>query len=418
MNRTIAARSGRHDLAALKADHPVAELVAAAGVERGRVGEALVGRCPFHADGGRPNLHVYPPAGRWWCYRCGFGGDVVDWVMRREEIPFAEACARLAGRPVPPGRPAGAPPAPGIPWSRERRRWDRLTLEQQVVMNVAATVYRYLLWRDERARAYLRARGIPDWVARQCGLGYADGRTLDGYLRRRGGLQVAQELGLLGRPERADSGRAPRELLAGRLVVPELRGGQVIWLIGRAVPDALPTDAPPYLALPGERPVLGQERAAGRVEVVCAEGVFDWLTAVGWGLAAWSPCGTALPPDRLGFLARARVVWGAFDGDRGGAEGAERFTRQLGARFRPLTLPPGRDLNDLGRAGRAGRVAFFRLLAAARRQTAAREAAPSATTARRGPGRGVGDGDEAGGAAEHAARLGDRPAAAGRGGEP
>ena len=74
-------------------------------------------------------------------------------------------------------------------------------------MNVAATVYRHLLWRDERARAYLRARGIPDWVARQCGLGYADGRTLDGYLRRRGGLQVAQELGLLGRPERADSGR-------------------------------------------------------------------------------------------------------------------------------------------------------------------------------------------------------------------
>jgi hypothetical protein len=72
--------------------------------------------------------------------------------------------------------------------------------------------------------AYLRDRGLPDWVIRSCGLGYSDGHSLERYLRQQGGLRLAERLGLLRRPEQNEGVRALRERFAGRIVVPGLRG--------------------------------------------------------------------------------------------------------------------------------------------------------------------------------------------------
>lgn len=352
----------RYDVVALRQAHPLPSVVAGYGIELRPSGNALVGRCPFHADGGRPNLYVYPDSQSWYCFRCAVGGDVIDFIRRREQIGFTEACQRLVeGRPEP-----SHPALVSGPSTRRERRWDRLTLEEQVIMNTACALYQHLLWREPRALAYLRGRGIPDWVIRQRALGYADGHSLEGYLRRRSGLRVAQDLGLLRRAGHTESGLALREFFSGRIVVPELRGGQCVWFIARGLADE--ANRPKYLALGGERPVLGFERAAGQREVFLCEGVFDWLTATAWSLPAFSPCGTHLPAERLGFLARARVVYGVLDGDEAGRSGAERFAEQLGDRFCPLQLPDGSDLNDLGRQPE-GRREFFRLLAAARLHT-------------------------------------------------
>jgi DNA primase len=360
------ATAQRFDVAAIKRAHPIADVVLGYGVELHASGRALVGRCPLHDDGGRPNLHVYPHTESWYCFRCALGGDVIDFVARRENVSFAAACERLAGGPA---LARGAPPPPRA--ASGGRRWDRLSLDEQVVMNTAAAVYHDALWREPRALAYLRERDLPDWVIRGCTLGYADGHSLEAFLRRRSGLRLAQELGLLHRAARGDGGRPLREFFAGRIVVPERRGGHCIWFIGRGLVDD--QRQPKYLALAGERPVLGLERAAGQREVFLCEGVFDYLTAVSWRLAACSPCGTHLPAERLGFLARAETVYGVFDGDTAGREAAARFGRLLGARWQALRLPDGCDLNDLGRQP-DGRATFFRRLADARRAARGRHA--------------------------------------------
>jgi len=346
---------GTTSIVDLRRAHPIAEVVAGYGVALRPSGRALVGRCPFHDDRGRPNLHVYPETDSYYCFRCAVGGDAIDFVRRRENVGFLEACRRLTGLP-----PTTAPPLREQP--RQERRWDRLTLEEQVFLNTACALYQRALWRTPAALSYVRARGIPDWVSRACGLGYADGHGLEAYLRRRSGLQSAQALGLLRKPAQGDDGAGLREHLAGRIIVPELRGGQCVWMIGRALDEAR---APKYLALAGERPVLGYERVAGRREAYLVEGVFDYLTAVSWRLPAFSPCGTHLPAERLGFLARATVVYGVLDGDTPGREAGERFRLQLGDRWRPLRLPDRHDLNDLARRP-AGQSEFFQLLAAAR----------------------------------------------------
>lgn len=347
--------SGRFDLDAIKRGHRLSDVLVGSGnVLRPAGTGRFIARCPFHEDR-EPSLLVDERDGHFHCFGCRAHGDVIDFVMRRDGIGFAEAC-RLLG-----ALPSGSPPSLSPRHSRAvERRWDRLTLEQQVVMNTAGAIYQYCLWREPRALAYARRRGLADWVIRQCALGYADGHTLEGYLRRRSGLQIAQDLGLL----RRDAGsRAHPEFLHGRLVVPELRAGQFIWFIGRRLDDDSP--GPKYLALTGERPVLGYERAAGRRQAFLCEGVFDYLVAVAWHLPAFSPCGTAIPGERMGFLARARSVYGILDSDTAGRAGAEHFGIQLGARWHPLSLPDGCDLNDLSQQP-GGRRAFFALLAAAR----------------------------------------------------
>ena len=104
----------------------------------------------------------------------------------------------------------------------------------------------------------------------------------------------------------------------------------------------------------------------GRRRVYLIEGVFDWLTAVSWNLPAFSTCGTDFPLDRLGWLARAEIVFGVLDADTAGREAAERLGAALGRRWCPIALPDGCDLNDLGRRP-DGRALFFRLTATARR---------------------------------------------------
>src|SRR5262245_33342092 len=97
------ATTPRVDARALKRAYRIADVVAAYGVTLARSGSALVGRCPFHPDGGRPNLYVYARNERWHCYRCGVGGDALDFVQRIEGVGFREAARILAA-----GRFAGA----------------------------------------------------------------------------------------------------------------------------------------------------------------------------------------------------------------------------------------------------------------------------------------------------------------------
>jgi DNA primase len=352
----------RYDVEEIKRRYSLADVAAASGVELRRAGSKLWGLCPFHPER-KPSFMV--DGSHFHCFgACPHElrhGDVITFVMRREGLRFREACARLVGDSPPGPQSAIGMQAPhGI--SPRKRSWDRLTLEEQLVLNATTTLYREAFWRSPAARAFVRGRGIPDWVARRCGLGYADGRSLEPYLRRHGGLRTAELLGLLRRGEPSDYGRPLREFFAGRVVVPELRDGQPIWLIGRP-----PNDRPlqvKYLALPGERPVLGLERAAGRPVAYLIEGVFDWLTAIAWGLPAFCVCGTDFPSDRLGWLARARIVYGVLDGDAAGRASAERFGRVLGQSWRTVMLPDGTDLNDFGRQP-GGRTRFRELLAQA-----------------------------------------------------
>lgn len=77
-------------------------------------GVRWIGRCPFHADRGRPNLDVAPGRHVWRCWVCGLGGDAVDWVRITENCSTIEAIRQLRDRlgTAPPARPRLLAPYP------------------------------------------------------------------------------------------------------------------------------------------------------------------------------------------------------------------------------------------------------------------------------------------------------------------
>jgi DNA primase len=327
----------RIDTGQLKRAHPVEEIVCRYGIELRPVGRALVGRCPFHADGGRPNLHVYPENASWYCYRCASGGDVISFLMRLEGLGFRDAVARLSS-----GALAVRPTLPR-PHKQARPRRAHPTVRgaaERACLAAAVELYHNRLLADPAALTYVAGRGLEWSTLERCRVGYASGDELTAYLRwRRLPAQAAVRVGLLGRDG--------RELLAGRVVVPEIRRGEPLWLVGRTI--GADSGGPKYLGLPGAKPLLGWEAAPGSPMVILVEGVFDWLTLVQWGFPALALVGTRVRPEVLRALgARFERVYLALDADDAGREAAAALAGALGPRAATVRLPDGvKDVAEL-----------------------------------------------------------------------
>ena len=401
----------RIDTEALKAERPLADVVASYGIALRREGAGTYrALCPVHQEH-TPSFWIDArdtSSSHYFCFGCSAHGDVMTFVMEREGCSFVEACERLSTRGRPPvvepvqqvsrvGKPAG-------------RRWEHLTADSVAarVLELALQVYEKELGRDARAQAYLQRRRVSEELARAQRLGYANGHALLAYLRDRKEsdtelLPVAVQLGLvLEHPGTDDDRPMHREFFLDRLIIPELRQGRPIWCIGRAVEDevqppvpdevsltgsvpqagvpgagaggavasasagVLRRPRPKYLGLPGEKPVMGLERVKGRRAAFIVEGPFDMLAAIGWGLPAFAICGTHFPSERLPALADALAIYGVFDPDRAGRSAAERFAPLFGSRWRPVRLPNSLDLAELAALGAAGREMFDILVGRAR----------------------------------------------------
>lgn len=328
------------DTDALKRAHPIAEVVARYGIELRPSGRALVGRCPFHADAGRPNLAVYPANASFYCYRCAVGGDVIAFVRRIEQIGFQEACARLGADGRGPLRRHPTAPPRRLPPRRTAPVARHLGAAERACLSAAVELYHNALLGTPAALAYLAGRGITRATVEACRLGYVAGDALPDYLAwRRLPVGAALRIGLLG--------HGGREPLAGRVVVPELRGGQPVWLVGRTLD---PDGDPKYLGLPGRKPLLGWEDAAGSPTALLVEGVFDRLTLRQWGLPALALVGTRIRPEVVEALgARFQRLYLALDNDDAGREATEVLRAALGAqRVVPVAVPDGvKDVAEL-----------------------------------------------------------------------
>ena len=231
------------DFPALRARHPLGDVVEAAGVRlRGR-GRVRQGVCPFH-DESEGSFTVYENSQKFWCFGCGAGGDVLDFIRRTENLSLPEAIARLDGSP-------GLAPRAAIRPARTRRPASAaLPPRDPTLLTAAARFYAGCLRRSTEAREYLASRGIGPIAADRLSLGYSPG----------GGLRQALEsLGFSDKRIR-DSGlfmERGAERFAGMVVVPDASGGLVRWLKGRALDSGA---KPRFQALPGPKPVLGLGR--------------------------------------------------------------------------------------------------------------------------------------------------------------
>jgi len=347
----VSAPLAQVDIAALKQRYPLARVIEAAGIElRGR-GRVRQGVCPFHEET-EGSFTVYANTQRWYCFGCGLGGDVLDFIQRADGVGLPEAIRRLEASPETPRclgaqlQPSSAPPVASA------------SVRDPALLTAALRCYRRQFDLSRAAPDYLAGRGIGPEAARRLGLGYASGRGLREWLAQAGFDDARiQHSGLV---------RDGRERFRGMIVVPELVAGAANWLAGRAIwPDLTPR----FQALPGSKPVLGLKRLPAPAPwIVVAEGLFDWLLLTAWGLPACGALGTHGMDKLASALQGQPRVFLAFDADEAGRAAAIQLRDLLGShRSATVMLPEGvSDVSELG-AQRDGRAVFLDLLGHAAR---------------------------------------------------
>ena len=91
----IMARLSDTEITQLKIEVSLHDLVKSFGIALKRHGKDYLGHCPFHDDK-TPSLVISPDKNLWHCLgACIAGGDVIQWVMKREGLAFREAVAWL-----------------------------------------------------------------------------------------------------------------------------------------------------------------------------------------------------------------------------------------------------------------------------------------------------------------------------------
>ena len=338
-------------IAELKARHPLGDAVETAGIALRGKGRVRQGVCPFHQEA-EGSFTVYADTERFYCFGCGAGGDVLDFVQRTEGLTLPEAIRRLDNGSPPvttaAARPTAArqPAAPAIP------------PRDPALLTKAGRFYAGELRRSLKARAYLASRGIGLEASLRLGLGYAPGRGLRVYLESTGyGDDRIRASGLF--LERG------AERFSGMIVVPDMAHGLARWLTGRAV-DAAAT--PRLQAVPGPKPVLGLGLARigpAPPFAILTEGVFDYLTLAAWGYPVCAALGTQGMDKVAAGLRGCPRVFLAFDNDDAGRAATESLKELLGHRTALVNLPQGvADVGELATRPN-GQLLFRRLLARA-----------------------------------------------------
>ena len=354
----------------LRARLPVSEVVGKR-VQLKKAGREWKGLSPFQQEKS-PSFTVNDEKGFYHDFSSGKHGNIFDFLMETEGVPFVEAVERIAamaGMAIPQA-------SPGAVRHEQRRKtlYDVMDLAAKFFADTLASRY------GARARGYLGDRAISPAVQLQFRIGYAPNErfTLKEHLGA-AGIPVADmiEAGLLVHGEDIP---VPYDRFRDRVMFPITDArGRVIAFGGRALEKDV---AAKYLNSP-ETPLFHKgdnlyNLAPARLAthngspLVVVEGYVDVIAMVGAGFpASVAPLGTALTENQLALLWRmADEPILCFDGDKAGQKAAWRAADlalphlKPGKSLRFALLPEGQDPDDLARSG--GRGAIEEVIAASR----------------------------------------------------
>ncbi len=320
-------------------------------VQLKKAGKNYKGLCPFHQEK-TPSFSVSPEKNLFYCFGCGAGGNVFNFLMEIENIPFKEALEVLARRE-------------GIELESRDPARDKAQRRKKDLMfelyHLVARFYQYILLETKagsEARDYLEKRGYPLEWAKKMGLGLAP-PGWDNLLKFLGkkGYQpdFLEEAGLVVKGRKGFYDR-----FRGRLMFTIFNSrNHPIAFGGRLLSDV--KNQPKYLNSP-ETPLYSKSRnlyginwAARSIRendsVLVVEGYTDALSLHLHGFDySVASLGTALTLDQARLLKRfASRVYIAYDSDIAGEGAARRgleILRQEGLKVFIVELEGGMDPDD------------------------------------------------------------------------
>jgi DNA primase len=316
-----------------------------------KAGRNYQGLCPFHNEK-TPSFVVFPDGQSWHCFgACSTGGDIFTFVMKRENLDFAEALAALAEKAGVELRPRSEIA------SGDEQRLDRL---RQIVADAAA-YFNYLLNRSGEAaiaRQYLERRGFTSQTWENWQLGY----SLDSWDtlkdRQIGKGYTLAEIEAAGLIIQRDDGSGYYDRFRGRLMIP-IRDpqGRTIGFGARVLREEPGRPQPKYINSP-QSPLFDKSNVLYGLDMakkairdadlaVIVEGYMDVLMSHQVGVAnVVAGMGTALTEAQMRQVKRySSNLTLALDpdaaGDHATLRGLEAARQALEREWQPVVSPTG-----------------------------------------------------------------------------
>ena len=313
-----------------------------------RKGSSYFGLCPFHNEK-TPSFSVTPSKQMYYCFGCGAGGNVYNFVMEYENYSFGEALSHLADR-------AGVE-LPKIEYSKEAREKAERRGTLLEINKLAAQYFYYQLRREggQAAWNYLTGRGLTEETIRKFGLGYSDKYSDDlyKYLKGKGySDELLRESGLFN----VDESRGMYDKFWNRVIFPIMDvNNRVIGFGGRVMGDGKPKylNSPETKIFDKSRNLYGLNvaRATRRNYLILCEGYMDVIAMHQAGFTnAVASLGTALTSGHASLVKRyTKEVLLLYDSDGAGIRAALRaipILREAGVNSRVVSLKPWKDPDE------------------------------------------------------------------------
>jgi len=309
-----------------------------------KTGKDFSGLCPFHQEK-TPSFTVSPIKQIFYCFGCGKGGDVYNFVMELEKCEFPEAVKVLAEK-------CGI----AIPRQKERSSEERKENQQRSVLvemhREAQTFFAKQIEstaEGKAARAYLEDRGVDKETIARFGIGYAPsgGDALLRQLKSKYSEKLLMDSGLVSRDP---SGRL-FDRFRRRITFPiSNETGKIVAFGGRALGD----DQPKYLNSP-ETPIYSKSNVLYHMDrakegirrqdfAILVEGYMDAIAVARAGIGnVVATCGTSLAEPQIKLVGRfTRRVIVNYDPDTAGQNATERslvLLLEQGFEVKVLALP-------------------------------------------------------------------------------
>lgn len=310
------------------------------------------GLCPFHNEK-TASFSVEPDRKFFYCFGCGKGGGLVNFVMELEKLSFPEAIEQLAKKlGIEIQYEGGEAPR------REDGAAERLSRLAELYSRVAGSFHHILKKTEAGAfvREYLASRVVTDETAERFRLGYApaDRSWLYRFLTKKGySEEFLATSGLF-------SKKNPKSaFFADRLIFPIAdRRGQTVAFGARLLHGEGPkylNSAESDLFKKGENLFaldLAMEEIRKTKEAYICEGYMDVIALHQAGVhTAVAPLGTAFTEDQAKLLRRwAERVYLVFDSDEAGRNAAVKGVltcRKVALPCAVVTVEGGKDPADI-----------------------------------------------------------------------
>lgn len=281
------------------------------------------GLCPFHGEK-TPSFYINTSKQIYKCFGCGEGGDVINFVMRIENLDFMDAVKLLANR-------CGIEINTQVDEST-KERIEKSKKFQDIHVEAARFYFSNLIKSKNPGYEYLRKRGLDDKIIKKFGLGYSldSWDSLMNYLISIGYKnEDLIECGLFG--YKSDTKKI-YDKFRNRVMFPifDYRGN-VIGFGGRVLDDSLPKylNSPDTLIFNKRQNLYGLNFARKEIKdrsIILVEGYMDLISLYQYGIKnVVATLGTALTDGQGSLIKRyADTAIISYDSDEAGIKATLR----------------------------------------------------------------------------------------------